>query len=124
LCIIYDNKWSAHFINFFFRPFSSEKNVENPTAMFNYIQNQMEIRVWQKDLLNKYLGRIGNKKPLWIVESGNRDRRGDFADGLNWAQRLCAGARVGINTIFRKPSLLSLNEPTPVSIIKPYGLTF
>lgn len=73
----------------------------------------MEARVWQKDLTNKYLGKI-TKKPLWIVESGNKDRRGDFIDGLVWAQRLCAGARVGINTIMRKPSLLSLSEPTPV----------
>ncbi|XP_026810521.1 LOW QUALITY PROTEIN: uncharacterized protein LOC113552053 [Rhopalosiphum maidis] len=94
-------------------PFSSEKNVENPAEIFSYIQNQMEARVWQKDLTNKYLGKITTKKPLWIVESGNKDRRGDFIDGLVWAQRLCAGARVGINTIMRKPSLLSLSEPTP-----------
>ncbi|XP_060881200.1 uncharacterized protein LOC132952789 [Metopolophium dirhodum] len=94
-------------------PFSSEKNVENPTEIFSYIQNQMEARVWQKDLTNKYLGKIAPKKPLWIVESGNKDRRGDFMDGLVWAQRLCAGARVGINTIMRKPSLSSLSEPTP-----------
>lgn len=84
--------------------------------MFNYIQNQLESRVWQRDLLNKYLGKVAIKKPLWIVESGNKDRRGDFMDGLNWAQRLCAGARVGINSIMRKPSLLSLSEPTPVII--------
>lgn len=94
-------------------PFSSEKNVENPTEIFSYIQNQMEARVWQKDVTNKYLGKIATKKPLWIVESGNKDRRGDFMDGLTWAQRLCAGARVGINTIMRKPSLSSLSEPTP-----------
>lgn len=102
----------------FFRPFSSEKHVENPTEMFNYVQNQMESRVWQKDILNKYLGKIAIKKPLWIVESGNKDRKGDFTDGLTWAQRLCAGARIGINTILRKPSLLSLSEPTPVIILK------
>lgn len=72
--------------------------------------------MWQKDSINKYLGRIGVKKPLWIIESGNKDRRGDFMDGLIWAQRLCAGAKVGINVIMRKPSLLSLREPTPVTI--------
>lgn len=76
----------------------------------------MEARLWQKDLLNKYLGKIGVKKPLWIVESGNKDRRGDFMDGLIWAQRLCAGARTGINVMLRKPSQLSLHEPTPVFI--------
>lgn len=76
----------------------------------------MESRVWQKDLLNKYLGKIAVKKPLWIVESGNKDRKGDFTDGLTWAQRLCAAAKIGINTILRKPSLLSLSEPTPVTI--------
>uniref|UniRef100_A0A2H8TMF1 Heparanase n=1 Tax=Melanaphis sacchari TaxID=742174 RepID=A0A2H8TMF1_9HEMI len=93
-------------------PFSSEKNIENPGEIFSYIQNQMEARVWQKDLTNKYLGKIATKKPLWIVESGTKDRKGDFMDGLVWAQRLCAGARVGINTIMRKPSLSSLSEPT------------
>lgn len=105
-----------NFIIIFSRPFSSEKSTENPTAMFTYIQNQLEARVWQKDLLNKYLGKTAVKKPLWIVESGNKDRRYDFMDGLNWAQRLCAGARVGINTIMRKPSLTSFSEPTPVII--------
>uniref|UniRef100_A0A2S2R6M5 Heparanase n=1 Tax=Sipha flava TaxID=143950 RepID=A0A2S2R6M5_9HEMI len=92
---------------------SSEVN-ENPTEMFNFIQNQLESRVWQKDSINKYLGRIAVKKPLWIIESGNNNRRGDFTDGLIWAKRLCAGARVGINVIMRKPSALSLTEPTPV----------
>lgn len=83
----------------------------------------MESRVWQKDPINKYYGRIAVKKPLWIVESGNKDRRGDFTDGLIWAQRLCAGARVGINTILRKPSLLSLCEPTPVIIKYSYNIS-
>lgn len=104
------------YINYYFRPFASEKNDENPTEMFAYIQNQLESRVWPKDLINKYLGKTALKKPLWIVESGNKDRRGDFTDGLIWAQRLCAGARVGINTIMRKPSLFALSEPTPVII--------
>lgn len=82
--------------------------------MISYVQNQLESRVWQKDLINKYLGKISVKKPLWIIESGSKDRKGDFTDGLIWAQRLCAGAKVGINTIMRKPSLLSFSEPTPV----------
>lgn len=84
--------------------------------MFNYIQNQLESRVWQKDSINKYLGKIAAKKPLWIIESGNNDRRGDFTDGLIWAKRLCAGARIGINVIMRKLSVFSLSEPTPVTI--------
>lgn len=71
--------------------------------------------MWQKDSINKYLGRIAVKKPLWIIESGNTERWGDFTAGLIWAQRLCAGARVGINVIMRKPSVLSLTEPTPVT---------
>lgn len=84
--------------------------------MLSYIQNQLESRVWQKDLTNKYLGKISVKKPLWVAESGSKDRKGDFTDGLIWAQRLCSAAKVGINTIMRKPSLLSLSEPTPVNI--------
>ncbi|XP_050532685.1 uncharacterized protein LOC126900791 [Daktulosphaira vitifoliae] len=94
-------------------PFASEKSIENPTEMLNYITNQMEAKVWQKDYSNKYLGKSIAKKPIWIVESGSKDRKGDFTDGLIWAQRLVAGAKVGINVMMRKPSLTSLQEPTP-----------
>ncbi|XP_050429843.1 uncharacterized protein LOC126839001 [Adelges cooleyi] len=94
-------------------PFASERSVENPTEMLNYIENQMETKVWQRDLMNKYLGKLTSRKPIWIVESGNKDRKGDFSDGLIWAQRLVAGARIGINVMMRKPSMTSLKEPTP-----------